>query len=88
MVQEFCNCSLVYFSKFLPPSDLLVFILGGKAKSLLVTLKKNYQSKKRDLKESNRSGTSAENVGKAQIAFSQYEYMNWLDDFKAKATLL
>ena len=29
------------------------------------------------------SGTSAKNVAKAEIAFSQYEYMDWLDDFLA-----
>ena len=39
--------------------------------------------KKRDLKESNRSGTSAENVAKAQKAFTQYEFIHWLDDFLA-----
>ena len=50
MVQGFCNCLLVYFSKFPPPSDLLVFILGGKAKSLFVTLKKTIKVKRGILK--------------------------------------
>ena len=48
---------------------------------MFITLKKKYQRKKRDLKQSSRSGTSAESVVKAQKAFSQYEFMYWLDDF-------
>ena len=74
----FCDYALVYFCKFPPRSDLLIFILGSKAQALfIITLKK------RDLKESNRSGTSAENVAKAQKAFTQYEFIHWLDDFLA-----
>ena len=48
---------------------------------MFITLKKKYQRKKRDLEKSSGAGTSTESVAKAQKAFSQYEFMHWLDDF-------
>ena len=81
--EGFCNWGLVYFSKFPPRFDLLIFVLGNKAQQLFFTLKKKYQRKNRDLKGSSRSGTSAENVAKTQKAFSQYEVIYCLDDFLA-----
>lgn len=47
------------------------------------TLKRKYQRKKRDLKETNKSGTSTEIVSKAEKAFRPYAFLNWLDDFFA-----
>lgn len=48
---------------------------------MFITLKKKYQRKKRDLEKSSGAGTSTESAAKAQKAFSQYEFMHWLDDF-------
>ena len=52
-----------------------------KAQSLLTTLKKKYQRKKKDLKDSNRSGSSSDVASKAQKAFQTYIFLSWLDDF-------
>ena len=48
---------------------------------MFTTLKKKYQRKKRDLEKSSAAGMSTESLAKAQKAFSQYEFMHWLDDF-------
>ena len=50
-----------------------------KAQAMFLTLKRKYQRKKRELKESNKSGTSAEAVSKAEKAFHPYLFLNWLD---------
>ena len=50
---------------------------------MFTTLKRKYQRKKRELKDSNKSGTSAEAVSKAEKAFRPYVFLNWLDDFFA-----
>ena len=52
-----------------------------KAQSLFTTLKKKYQRKKKDLKDSNRSGSSSYVASKAQKAFQTYIFFSWLDDF-------
>ena len=52
-----------------------------KAPSLFTTLKKKYQRKKKDLKDSNRSGSSSDVASKAQKAFQTYIFLSWLDDF-------
>lgn len=56
---------------------------GTKAQAMFLTLKRKYQRKKRELKESNKSGTSAESVSKAEKAFRPYLFLNWLDEFFA-----
>ena len=48
---------------------------------MFTTLKKKYLRKKRELKDTNKSGTSAETVLKAEKAFCPYGFMKWLDDF-------
>ena len=48
---------------------------------MFTTLKKKYLRKKRELKETNKSGTSAEAVLKAEKAFCPYGFMRLLDDF-------
>lgn len=50
-----------------------------KAQSLFINLKKKYQRKRRELKES-QSGPS-EAVTRAEKALRPYEFLNWLDDF-------
>ena len=52
-----------------------------KAQPLFTTLKKKYQRKKKDLKDSNRSGSSSDVASKAQKAFQTYIFLSWLDDF-------
>ena len=54
-----------------------------KAQAMFLTLKRKYQRKKRELKGSNKSGTSAEAVSKAEKAFHPYLFLNWLDEFFA-----
>ena len=49
-----------------------------------MAVSKKYQRKKRDLKDSSKSGTSAESIAKAQKVFSHCEFMHWLDDFLAR----
>ena len=51
------------------------------AQSLFTTLKKKYQRKKKDLKDSNRPGSSSDVASKAQKAFQTYIFLSWLDDF-------
>ena len=48
---------------------------------MFITLKWNYQRKKRDLKDVSKSGTCTEVVLKVQKAFRQQELMKWLHDF-------
>ena len=52
-----------------------------KAQSPFTTLKKKYQRKKKDLKDSSRSGSSSDVASKAQKAFQTYIFLSWLDDF-------
>ena len=60
---------------------MLLYLIGLKAQTLFTTLKKKYARKKKELKASDRSGTSTEAVAKAQKAFQPYEFLNWLDGF-------
>lgn len=55
--------------------------LGTKAQSAFATLKKKYLRKKRDMKDTNKSGTSSASVLKAERALIQYDFMQWLDPF-------
>ena len=49
--------------------------------SLFTTLKKKYQRKKKDLKDSNRSGSSSDVASKVQKDFQTYIFLSWLADF-------
>ena len=49
--------------------------------SLFTTLKKKSRRKKKNLKDSSRSGSSSDVASKAQKAFQTYIFLSWLDDF-------
>ena len=48
---------------------------------LFLNLKKTYLRKRKELKDSNKSGTSADAVTKAEKAFRPYAFLSWLDEF-------
>lgn len=58
----------------------LIYLAGLKAQSLFTTLKKKYQRKRKELKESARTGTPEE-ISKAQKSYQRYEFFLWYDDF-------
>jgi len=60
---------------------LFFYCVGNVARNIFGNLKKKYLRRKRDLKDANRSGTSADVVAKAKKGISQYEFLRWMDDF-------
>ena len=48
---------------------LFYYFIGSKAQYLFLNLKKKYLRKRKELKDSNKSGTSADAVTKAEKAF-------------------
>ena len=57
------------------------YFIGSKAQYLFLNLKKKYLRKRKELKDSNKSGTSADAVTKAEKAFRPYAFLSWLDEF-------
>ena len=55
--------------------------IGSKAQYLFLNLKKKYLRKRKELKDSNKSGTSADAVTKAEKAFRLHAFLSWLDEF-------
>ena len=52
-----------------------------KAKYLFLNLKKKYLRKPKELKDSNKFGTSADTVTKAEKAFRSCGFLSWLNEF-------
>ena len=55
------------------------YLLGSKGQYLFLNLKKKYPRKSKELKDSNKSGTSADAVTRAKKAFRPHAFLSWLD---------
>ena len=57
------------------------YFLGDAAKAAFEKLRKRYNKKRKDVKDSSRSGVSKKEVEKAQRALQPYSFLFWLDNF-------
>ena len=55
--------------------------VGKKAQTYFANLEKKYLRKKRELKDANKLGTSTKAYERAERAFNQCQFLNWLDKF-------